>query len=93
MKKERGQQLASCEERPTKKQRRSMSDPGQPLPIASTRLRIRASKPPQPAPKPRLVKPAVDPVDPMALLNAAHARRMALLEEESTIGLSFDANS
>jgi hypothetical protein len=36
------------------------------------------------------VKPTIDP---MALLDAAHARRMSLMEEESTIGLSFDANS
>jgi ribosomal protein L34E len=77
-------------ERPAKKQRRTKSDPGQPLPIASTRLRIRAPKPPPPAPKPRPVRPFIDPI---ALLDAAHAHRMALMEAESTVGLSFGADS
>ena len=67
---------------PKKKQRRTKSEPGQPLTIATTRLRIRAPKPPPPAIKPRLVKPSIDTVDPMALLEAAHTRRLALLEEE-----------
>jgi hypothetical protein len=79
MRQERGQQLVTCEERPAKKQRRTKSDPGQPLPITSTRLRIRASKPPPPTPKPRTVKPIVDV---SSLLDAAHARRMALIEAE-----------
>jgi hypothetical protein len=82
MRQERGQQLVTCEERPAKKQRRTKSDPGQPEPIASTRLRIRAPKPPPPTTKPRLVNSSINPVDPMALLEAAHARRVALLEEE-----------
>ena len=73
---------ATSSEPAKKKQRRTNSDPGQPMPIASTRLRVRAPKPPPPAPKPRLVKPTVDPVDLMALLDATHARRMALLEAE-----------
>jgi hypothetical protein len=76
-----------------KKQRRTKSDPGQsqqqPMPIVTTRLRIRAPKPPPQATKPRLVKPIVALVDPMALLEAAHARRMALLEaEKKRIGSS-----
>jgi hypothetical protein len=70
---------AASAERPAKQQRRTKSDPGQPLLIASTRLRIRAPKPSPPKPKPRPVKPSIDP---LALLDAAHARRMALLEEE-----------
>ena len=76
------EQRPQSTERPAKKQRRTNSDPGQPLPIASTRLRVRAPKPPPPTTKPRLVKHTVDPVDLMALLDATHARRMALLEAE-----------
>jgi hypothetical protein len=91
------EECAATEERPKKKQRRTNSDPGKPqeqtLPIASTRLRVRPSKPPPLPPKPRLVKPSADPVDSMALLDAAHARRMALIEAETTVGLSFGANS
>jgi hypothetical protein len=76
--------------RPAKKQRRSKSDPGKPLPTASTRLRIRAPKPLLPPIKPREMKPSIDP---MALLHAAHARRMALLNAESTFELSFGPDS
>ena len=76
------EERAASSEPAKKKQRRTKSDPGQPLPIASTRLRIRAPKPPPSAPKPRVMKPTVDPVDLMALLEATHARRMALLEAE-----------
>ena len=35
------------------------------------------------------VKPSVDPIDPMALLDAAHARRMALLAAETKITVEF----
>jgi hypothetical protein len=81
-----GEARGASDARPAKKQRRTKSDPGQPqeqtLPITSTRLRIRAPKPPPSATKPRIVKPTVDLVDPMALLDAAHARRMALLQAE-----------
>jgi hypothetical protein len=87
------EQRSHSTERPAKKQRRSQSDPGQPMTIASTRLRVRAPKPPPPATKPRLVKPSINPVDPMALLEAAHARRVALLQQESTVGLSFGGDS
>jgi hypothetical protein len=76
-------ECAATEERPAKKHRRSKSDPGQPqqqqLPIASSRLRVRAPKPPPLAPNLRPVKPCIDP---MALLDAAHARRIALMEAE-----------
>jgi hypothetical protein len=82
------EERAASSEPAKKKQRRTNSDPGQPLPITSTRLRIRAPKPP-PTIEPRLMKPTVDPVDPMALLEAAHARRMALLEaQKNGIGSS-----
>lgn len=80
------EERAASAERPTKIHRRTKSEPGQPqqqrLPVATTRLRIRAPKPPPSATKPRLVKPTVDPVDLMTLLDVAHARRMALLEAE-----------
>lgn len=66
---------------PAKKQRRTKSDAGQPIIIASTRLRIRASKPPPPPPKPKL-RPVKPSIDLSALLDATHARRMALIEAE-----------
>jgi hypothetical protein len=87
------EQRSHSTERPAKKQRRSKSDPGQPLPIASTRLRIRAPKPPPPTTKPRIMKPSINPVDPMALLEAAHARRVALLEEETNRAGSSTPNA
>ena len=76
------EERAASAERPAKKHHRIKSDPGQPLFIASIRLRIRAPKPPPPKLKPRHLKPSIDHVDPMALLEVAHARRMALLEAE-----------
>jgi hypothetical protein len=85
------------EEPPTKKQRRTKSDPGQQqeqiLPITATRLRVRAPKPPPPTTKPRLIKSSINPVDPMALLEAAHARRIALLEEEKNRAGSSTPNA
>ncbi len=77
--------------RPIKKQRRTKSDPGQPLLlIATTRLRIRAPKPPPPHPRPRPVKPLIDPI---ALLDAAHARRKALIaaEQQSVATAAYGA--
>lgn len=79
-------------ERPNKKQRRTHSDPGPPLAITSTRLRIRAPQPPPPALRPRPVKPHTPPLDIMALLDATHARRMALLEAEKN-GTSSQATN
>jgi len=76
-----------------KKPRRTKSDPGKDtVLLTATRTRphrITAPKPSPPAPKPRRVKPSVDPIDPMALLDAAHARRMALLAAESKITVEF----
>lgn len=70
-----------------KKHRRTKSDPGQlqdqARSITSTRLRVRAPKPPPPAPKPRVSMPPMPAIDPIALLDAAHARRMALIEAEN----------
>jgi hypothetical protein len=91
------EERAASSEPAKKKQRRTKSDPGQPqaqtLPNTTTRLRIRAPKPPPPATKPRTMKPSIDSVDPMALLEAAHARRLELLQQESTVGLSFGGDS
>jgi hypothetical protein len=91
--KRQSEERTSSTERPVKIPRRTKSDPGQPMHIASTRLRVRAPKPPPPATKPRNMKPSIDSVDPMALLEAAHARRLALLQQESTLGLSFGGDS
>jgi hypothetical protein len=85
-----GQQRATSAERPAKKQRRTQSDPGEPIILTPNRMRVRAPKPPPPRPKPRSTKPTIDP---SALLDAAHAHRMALMEAESKIGLTFEENS
>jgi hypothetical protein len=73
--------------RPSRKRQRAESDPGQPLNLA--RLRTRA-------PRPTIISPVkkarvqVTPVETSLLLDQTHARRMALLEEESKILLPID---
>ena len=65
--------------------KRAKSDPGEEIPLTATRTRphrITAPRTPAPTPKPRLVKSSGAPVDPMTLLDAAHARRMALIEAD-----------
>lgn len=64
--------------------KRAKSDPGEAIPLTATRTRphrITAPQPPPPTPKPRTVKPVVDTA---ALLDQAHARRMALIEAEKS---------
>ena len=64
--------------------KRAKSDPGEEIFLTATRTRphrITAPKPPPPTPKPRISKPTVDV---SALLDAAHARRMALIEAEKS---------
>ena len=70
--------------------KRAKSDPGEEIPLTATRTRphrITAPKPPAPITKPRSSKP---PIDTMALLDATHARRIALLSAETKIILEVD---
>lgn len=70
--------------------KRAKSDLGEQIALTATRTRphrITAPKPPPPTPKPRKTKPTADV---LTLLDQTHARRMALLAEESKIILSVD---
>lgn len=62
--------------------KRAKSDPGEEIALTATRTRphrITAPKPPPPTPKPRRSEPVIDV---SALLDQAHARRMALIAAE-----------
>ena len=65
----------------TAKRKRAVSDPGQPQNLS--RLRTGAP-PPTTIPPIKKTRVKADPVDFSSLLDQAHARRMALIEEEQT---------
>lgn len=69
---------------------RAQSDPGQPPMLMPTRTRPHRVSAPEPPSTPRYKKPSA--TDLSSQLDATHARRMALLEEEAKIVLAVEGS-